>query len=309
MLEGFDLGKPLGASPEDIFWYWIKERHAIYLKREAGHGRPWTDDPILQTYRFCNPFRENDKVTRWQREHFTGPNEEHASDEVLAFNLVWFRMFNRIETADLLGFQYRWDPEWVKSTLRTRAKTGHPVFTGAYNIRSEFGKPKIDSIVDTLTRVWNARHELVTCIQETNSLELTTRYLMRFPFIGDFMGYEMVSDMRHTRLLENAVDIYTWANPGPGAYRGLRRMFGEPKLRKDGQVEQYLVRTKMVGLMQELLARSHAMLGPEFPLLEMRDIEHSLCEYDKYSRVKNLEGRPRQKYAGGGEGNLPSSGA
>jgi len=28
----------------------------------------------------------------------------------------------------------------------------------------------------------------------------------------------------------------------------------------------------------------------------MRDIEHSLCEFDKYERVRNGEGVPRGKY-------------
>jgi hypothetical protein len=298
LLEGDEeLSKPLGASPEDTFWFWIKERHNIYLKRKAGLPKPWTTDPVLQVYRFCNPFRENDKVTTWLREHFI-PLGDGRADCVLAFNLVWFRMFNRIETAAALGFQDTWEPEAVKALLRERAKA-HPVFTGAYIIRSEFGKPKIDSIVDTLTKVYDARQDLVDEINASRSLQHVTRWLTRFPYIGDFMAFEMVSDMRHTRLLDTATDIMTWANPGPGAYRGLRRMFGEPKMRKDGQVEQYLVKTKMVPLMQELLARSSEKLGPDFPPLEMRDIEHSLCEVDKYCRVKFNEGRPRQLYPGG----------
>ena len=292
------MSKPLGASPEETFWYWISERHSVYLKRKAGLPKPWTTDPVLQAYRFCNPFRENDKVTTWLRDHFIKPNQGFASDEQLAFNLVWFREFNRIETAEALGFQWNWKPEEVKALLTERSKA-HRVFTGAYIIRSQFGMPKVDSIVDTLTKVWEAREELAEEIRTSQSLQHTTRWLTRFPFIGDFMAFEMVSDMRHTRLLENATDIMTWANPGPGAYRGLRRMFGEPKVRKDGQVEQYLCKTKMVPLMQELLGRSEESLPEGFPKLEMRDIEHSLCEFDKYSRVKLLEGRPRQLYPGG----------
>jgi hypothetical protein len=31
----------------------------------------------------------------------------------------------------------------------------------------------------------------------------------------------------------------------------------------------------------------------------MRGIEHSLCELDKYRRVKNGEGKPRAKYVRG----------
>ena len=32
------------------------------------------------------------------------------------------------------------------------------------------------------------------------------------------------------------------------------------------------------------------------PTLEMREIEHSLCEFDKYQRVKHGEGKPRSIY-------------
>lgn len=294
------MKKPLGASPEETFWYWIKERHNIYLKRQAGAPKPWTDDPVLQAFRFCNPFRYNDKVTTWVREHFIAENADRATDEQLAFNLVWFRMFNKIETAEALGFQNTWDTEAVKGILWDRMKRKLPVFTSAYIIRSDFGRPKIDSVVDALVPVWDARAELVGKINETKSLEQVTRWLTRFRLIGDFMAYEMVSDMRYTRLLNDATDIYTWANPGPGAFRGLRRMFGEPRLRKsDAQPEQYLSTKQMVPLMQELLGRSAEKLGPDFPRLEMRDIEHSLCEFDKYSRVKLNEGRPRQLYPGG----------
>jgi hypothetical protein len=227
------------------------------------------------------------------------PNQDSATDDILAFNLVWFRLFNRIETAEALGFQYVWNPERVKELLWERMKRGERIFTSAYIIRSEFGKPKIDSIVDVITNVWNAKAELAEEIHNSQSLEHVTKWLTRFKFIGDFMAFEMVSDMRHTRLLNKAVDIHTWANPGPGAYRGLRRMFGEPKLRKDGETEQYLAKQKMIPLMRELLIRSSANLPQGFPSLEMRDIEHSLCEFDKYSRVKLLEGKPRQRYAGG----------
>ena len=48
----------------DAFWYWINERHQIYLRKQADpKGWPWTSDPILQEYRFCNVFRELDTVT------------------------------------------------------------------------------------------------------------------------------------------------------------------------------------------------------------------------------------------------------
>jgi hypothetical protein len=48
--------------------------------------------------------------------------------------------------------------------------------------------------------------------------------------------------------------------------------------------------------MQDLLAISKGNLPTYVPMLEMRDIEHSLCEFDKYERVRLGQGRPRSKY-------------
>jgi hypothetical protein len=82
----------------------------------------------------------------------------------------------------------------------------------------------------------------------------------------------------------------TWANMGPGAQRGLRRLGLPCKNQADG-----------VESMRYLLAVSQPLYGPKghhVPPLEMRDIEHSLCEFDKYCRVKFGEGEPRSKFPG-----------
>ena len=51
---------------------------------------------------------------------------------------------------------------------------------------------------------------------------------------------------------------------------------------------------------KEVLDIYNGNMGPEVndePLpLEMRDIEHCLCEFDKYERVRLGQGRPRAKY-------------
>ena len=49
----------------DRFFSYINERHAIYIRRQAGVKPFWTEDKILQTYSFCNVFRELDTVTIW----------------------------------------------------------------------------------------------------------------------------------------------------------------------------------------------------------------------------------------------------
>ena len=61
-------------EPIQRFFWRIEERHRIFLSKEAGLPRgEWTDDEILKTYRFTNPFRENDKTTVWFRENMREP--------------------------------------------------------------------------------------------------------------------------------------------------------------------------------------------------------------------------------------------
>ena len=86
------------------FFYWINERHAIYQRRNMGLPRSeWTDDPILQKYKFTNPFRENDRVTVWMRENWTKPNDNKPNAEII-FNCCLFRMVGTSEFAEEHGW-------------------------------------------------------------------------------------------------------------------------------------------------------------------------------------------------------------
>ena len=48
--------------------------------------------------------------------------------------------------------------------------------------------------------------------------------------------------------------------------------------------------------MKHLLDISEPYLQGHMEPIEMRDIEHCLCEFDKYERTRLGEGRPRAKY-------------
>ena len=292
-----NLSRELARADETLFWYWISERHAIYLRRKAGQPKPWTTDPILQQFKFTNPFRENDRGTVWLRENFLIPHREDEL-ELLAFNICWYRMFNWWGTGELLGWQTEWDREGVQRTLEHAHSCGKQVFTGAHIVYSRPGLSKIDAIEQVCYDFWRLRDRIADVADDTKSLESVFDLLKTVDSVGGFMAYEMVSDMRHTRLLEDATDIMTWANPGPGCRRGLQRL-GLP----------HSPDWAAINSMQYLLARAHYSSAmpwdtltdhrvSELPVFEMRDIEHSLCEFDKYARVKFNEGQPRSRYPG-----------
>lgn len=140
-----------------------------------------------------------------------------------------------------------------------------------------------------LGRVWKAGRSRFKKAAE--SLESTCRYFQQFHGWGGFMSYEVVSDLRHTRYLQDAPDILTWANPGPGAKRGLNRLQGKP-------VKTVIKEENAVKWMRGLLELCWGELPVSFPKFEMREVEHSLCEFDKYERMRLGEGRSKRKYQG-----------
>ena len=285
------------------FWYWIEERHQIYLNRQAGMQWPWTDDDILQTYRFCNPFRELDTGTVWLRQNWLEPWEGH---ENLLFNICLYRYFNWWPTAEFLGYTTakNWNPESIIVGLRQWRHKGNKVFTGAHMMTGQILRPdgtpcedKIEQVITyVLDPIWNMQLIHADIIKREGTLEAAFQQLLPLKGFGPFVAYEVVTDLYHTHYLKDAPDIMTWANPGPGAMRGINRLRGLPFTtfnNKKQSTEQY------IDDMRLLLKMAFDQLDAHIPRdanFDMRMIEHSLCEFDKYSRILNGEGRTRSKF-------------
>jgi len=283
-------------NPQPLY-DWINERHAIYLRRAAGQPPPWTVDPILREYRFTNVFRELDAVTVWIRENIREPFADHPD---LWFMMAIARQINWPETLQELidcGVwpEKSWSWEHFRDVMRDRSARGEKVYTGAYMLRGPIqgdpsgsqDKPNYTAL-RVLEPVWADRVKLRPWMKLR--LQDACAALEAYHGWGGFLAYEVATDLRHCPgWLDKAPDIMTWANPGPGALRGLNRLYGRP-------VKQALNREQAITEMQLLLLMSLLYLGSHVPALEMRDIEHSLCECDKYLRVKLGEGRPRAKY-------------
>lgn len=282
------------------FWYWINERHKIYTKRAAGEPGPWTDDPVLRDYRFCNVFRELDTVTIWVEKSI---RQKYADSPNLWFLLSIARYINWPESlADILHLSWEphehWYPDEVIDILAERRRQGKKTFGSAYVLTNGGTTlPKEEYIVNRiLDPLWQRHHGYEKDYMDTRlgvSLETTWNYLRQFQGMGPFISYEVTTDLRHTRYLRNAPDIMSWANAGPGALRGLNRLLG--------RVARAPLSPRIaLGLMRCLLAYANSPdspLGAHVPRpLEMRDIEHSLCETDKYLRAVTGEGRPRATY-------------
>src|ERR1017187_2352585 len=109
--------------------YWMTERQKIFLKRQRGDPYPWTKDPILARWKFCNTYRENDKVTIWLRKNWLEPFKDHPN---LWFACFLFRQINWPDTLEDIGFPEEWNPRRVCKILDMRKSLGKKIYTSAY---------------------------------------------------------------------------------------------------------------------------------------------------------------------------------
>jgi hypothetical protein len=275
---------------------WISERHNIYLQRTQGNPAPWTEDPILQQYKFTNPFRENDRVTVWMRSNWTYPNRNRPREETL-FNCCLFRMVGTTEFAEAHGWVQDFNPEATKQLIQERIDKGQRTFTGAYIITNQGLKlPKAIVVVDYFLKpIWEHRKKITEVATTTHSLEKTHNALSHYKGWGGggFMAYEVVTDLNYTTVIPNPVDKNTWGNAGPGAIRGLNRAFARPV---KNSLSKKQANHEMKTLRDMAVKSQH--IGEKVPknAIDLRCIEHSLCEWDKYERVRLGEGKPRSRF-------------
>ena len=266
----------------DEFFSTARERYAIKEKRASGAPWPWSKDEVFNTWRFCNVHREDDKTTVWFRNNIRLPNVFDTKFKQVLSTVI-FRWFNRIETGEkildlLVG-------EWNTEEARQRLTGISPVVTGAYIIKGPDGYSKLDGVLHCVDEAIPRLHLMTERWQTLRGAweDLCTCY-----YLAGFMSYEIVSDLRWTPVLDNAPDINTWANAGPGAARGLGWIVSgqnqserEDQLFNPGSAKDQRV---MLDMMRELLAMSSDQWPHGWRHWEMREVEHWLCEYDKYKR-------------------------
>ena len=85
----------------DLYWYFAYERQNIFIKKLNGEPYPWTNDEILNTYKFCNSYRVNDRVSQYLLKNviYNGIN---YSKETMLFRIILFKLFNKESTWELL---------------------------------------------------------------------------------------------------------------------------------------------------------------------------------------------------------------
>lgn len=293
------------SEPIKRLFEFIQERQLIFMRRAAGEKKPWTKDPILQRFRFCNVYRENDAVTRWIATNWRAP---HSKDRHLWFAMAVARIFNLPSTLEQLGWPIPWHTGAMRLKLKGIQRTNDTVFNAAYIISTNgISMDKIEYVVErVLTPLWAKREDVAALIfNETlgtlppPTLQNIHARLTQFNGLGSFLAAQIIADLKYVQPYASMADWHTFAASGPGSRRGMNRVVGldihAPWTEREWHNNLLELREKINALR---LRKRFGTARDEYGPLHAQDLQNCLCEFDKYERARLGQGRPKQKFQG-----------
>lgn len=258
------------------FWYWIEEREQIRNLKDGGEPAPWTKDPILQKYHFCNVRREDDRGTRDIHAAVHKRRGQHEMDLPWMYTLA--RLFNyapTVEQALNCIFSDGWNG--ADKTLKIDRDLGYKTFHAAYVVSTcGVSMDKIDYVL--------MLSEVVKGITvPRKGLALAHSALMKVDGLGSFLAGQVVADLRNCGYLEPTghFEWKYWSAMGPGSKKGL----------------DFLFHTKTTaGNYQSRMEQLFRIMPEEIATMDIhaQDLQNCLCEFSKYMRhLNSLGGRAR----------------
>lgn len=279
----------------DTYWKFAEKRQDVFFKRIRNDPPPWSDDPILNTYKFCNTYRASDRVSQYLIKNviYMGSQVE----EEIIFRILLFKIFNKIETWEYLEeklgeitlLQFNFDV--YANLLQIRLNSGYPIYSNAYmscaNKAFGFDKKHLNHL--TLIQKMNQNDKIAANIVRAKNLEEVFHTLRNYPLIGNFMAYQLTIDINYSEVINFSENSFTIA--GPGAERGIKKCFFDTKSKSN---------TYIINWMTENQELQFQRLGINFQSLWGRslhciDCQGLFCETDKYSRVKFPELKSNRK--------------
>lgn len=301
--EPVDFGFLRPLKPTVVFqtyWRFAVERQNIFFRRVRSDRAPWTRDPILQEHKFTNVYRASDRVSQYLIRNVIYDGDQSAQETF--FRIILFKIFNRIETWELLKKHFgqityaEYSFRHFDKVLTKAMDSGDKVYSAAYIMpsggpNSKFAR-KHQMHLGLIEAMMN--DSLPDRLTESKSLAAIFHGLKEFPTIGDFLAFQYAIDVNYSTLTNFNESEFVVA--GPGAKDGIRKCFSD----LGGLTESEVIR-----FVTDRQKECFATMGIEFPSLWGRplkpiDCQNLFCEVDKYSRIAHpefigLTGRTRIK--------------
>ena len=267
----------------DTYWRFAALRQEIFHRRVLGESWPWSSDEVLAQHRFTNAYRASDRVSQYLIRHVAYAGDQ-TPDEVF-FRVVLFKLFNRVSTWQLLTKVLgsltvsSFDIELYDSILTTSFEAGDRIYSAAYIMppASPGALRKHRTHLDLLQKMLSSN--LPQAVAEATSMRDAFALLRNFRGIGDFLAYQLVTDLNYSELTN--FSEMDFVSAGPGARSGIRKCFLDTNGFNDEDIIRYVADQQDV----EFAKRGLHFDGLWGRPLQLIDCQNLFCEVDKYARV------------------------
>jgi NTP pyrophosphatase (non-canonical NTP hydrolase) len=280
--------KPTAAY--DTYWRFAVERQRIFFRRLERCPPPWTDDPVLLANKFTNAYRASDRVSQYLIRRVIYRDDLPNDPAEVVFRILLFKVFNRIETWELLEraigqvTHAEYSFKRYDQILSRALARGESIYSAAYIMPSAGSlghKRKHQNHLVLIERMMADR--LPERLAEAGSMHKAFDLVLAYPSIGSFLAYQYVTDINYSTVTN--FSEMEFVTPGPGAIDGIKKCFADT----DGRTDGYLIR-----FMAETQEIEFARLGLEFQTLwgrrlQLIDCQNLFCEVSKYARVRHPE--------------------
>lgn len=269
----------------DLYWYFACERQKIFLKKIKGEPFPWTKDPILQEYKFCNSYRVNDRVSQYLLKNVIYNGKKYSNEDML-FRIVLFKLFNKESTWELLLENFKditlkkFKINEFSKVLESAISNGVKIYNDAYIscANKAFGYDRKHNNHLALLNKMFVIDRIQDKIVNYKTMEEGFNLIKSYPLIGNFMAYQLVTDINYSDVVNWREDEFTIA--GPGSLRGIKKCF----INKGKMTNEDIIRYMYVHQDKEF-----KRLGLDFKRignrpLQLIDCQNIFCELDKYCR-------------------------
>lgn len=312
------------------FRKFIIERYKIHVKKDVLKlEKPWTENPILQQYKFTNVRREHDRQSRELIRRIS-TNPKLSLEEKIA-NTFLFRAWNNADTFDTFGGPWKlyviYDPltkESARAVYREAVQEDPERlwFSSAYNqggTKQSWKRLDPDDSEKTPAEpdiplrvfhvgVWLGRDKVIQRILAAKNQERCFEVIKSVRGFADFLAYQVFVDLTYIEDFPFSENEFVVA--GPGCKCGMDRLF----LDRDGMTYEeclFWLRDRFDRLMRGLERRGHwpekdawdpselfMDLEPHDACMNVMSLENCFCEFSKYMKVVDGTGRPKVRYDG-----------
>lgn len=274
---------PLRPTPViDVYWQFAAERQEIFFRRIRGEHPPWTRDPILREHKFTNAYRASDRVSQYLIRNviYQGSPEP----EEVFFRTILFKLFNKIETWELLQ-AFLGNLTWrnfsfkkYDAILSEAMERGERIYSAAY-IMPTGGR---GTSFDRKHRLHLSLLEKMLCddlpsqIQKCSTMGAAFDLLRGYATIGDFLAYQYITDLNYGEWL-NFPEM-EFVVPGPGSKDGISKCFFDTAGLSEAEVIRIMTE-RQEGEFERLGLVFKSLWGRRLQLI---DCQNLFCEVSKY---------------------------